>query len=186
MIEPCRPSRSRSIVVDIAGRHRHVGPHRVDRGVIVGVEDEVGDGEVRRQMAAIARADDDGGDALAAEHPAAGDCGDVGAVPVGDLAQRPEQGLEHVPAADFLDDQLVFGERPVFQRHLGSGDAQPFVAQKPAGDGAVAQELECHGRRVAATIWRSGRDGRAGNIAPAWRPAARRPRTCPRHEPYRN
>ena len=82
-------------------------------------------------MRAVARADDHRRDRRPVEHGAARDRGDVDAVAVGDRAQRREQLLEQRPAAEIVDDQLVFGERAVLEGRLRLGRAEPAVGEKP-------------------------------------------------------
>ena len=63
-------------------------------------------------------------------------------VAVGDPAERPQQCLEQRPAAEIVDDQLVFGERAVLEGRLRLRRAEPAVAEEPAGDRAVAEKLD--------------------------------------------
>ena len=78
-------------------------------------------------------------DARPREHGRARHGRDVDAVPIGYPAQGLEQGLEQVPAAEIVDDELVFDERAVLERLGWLGGAQPFVAKETAGHRAVAQ-----------------------------------------------
>ena len=61
---------------------------------------------------------------------------------IGDPAERPEQLLEQVPAAEIVDDQLVLGERPVLEGRPRLRRAEPAVGEEPAGDRAVAEEVD--------------------------------------------
>ena len=61
---------------------------------------------------------------------------------VGDDPQRAEQMLEQVPAAEIIDDQLVFGERAVLEGRLWFGLPQPAVGDETAGHRAIAKEMD--------------------------------------------
>ncbi len=116
--------------------------HGGDPRPVFGVERDVHDPGIGKGVRLVAGADDDGRDLRLVEHPGAGDGGDVDAVAVGDRLQRPEQCLEQIPAAEIVDDQLVFDQRAVFERRGGLGRAEPSVAEEAAGHRAVAEEAD--------------------------------------------
>src|SRR6185503_15182463 len=76
------------------------------------------------------------------EHGTAGNRGKVGAMAIGDPAQYSQQLLEKRPAAEVVDDQLVFSQRAILERIMGLGDAKPAIREEATGDRAVTQELD--------------------------------------------
>src|SRR5204862_5675897 len=59
-----------------------------------------------------------------------------------DRRERLEQALERAPAADLFEDQAVLDERAIRERRHGIRHAKPAPVDKPAGDGAVAEERD--------------------------------------------
>ncbi len=117
--------------VDIALRPLALSQHRVDIAPVVCRQPDRRDTRIRRDMLAIARADDDRRDALSIEHSAAGDRSYIGAVAIGDATKCRQKCLEQVPAAEIIDDELVFRQRPVLERVLRFQLAEPRIRQKP-------------------------------------------------------
>ena len=79
------------------------------------------------------------------ENRAAGDGRHIEPMPVGDPPQRSEQLLKQRPAAEFVDDELVFRQRPIGERAERLLRAEPSVGQESAGDRSVAQEADAMG-----------------------------------------
>ena len=135
--------------------------------------------EVGGEVRAVARADDDRRDLRPVEHRAARDRGDVGAVAVGDPAQRAQQLLEQLPAAEIVDDQLVFGERAVLEGGCGSGSPSQRRSRKPPATDAVAEQVDAvPAAELDEAILRPGVEQRILHLHAAR--AARRPRPAPR------
>ena len=57
-----------------------------------------------------------------------------------DAAQRQQQLLEQVPAAEIVDDQFVLDQRPVGQFAAGLAPSGPALRKKTAGDRAIADD----------------------------------------------
>ncbi len=74
------------------------------------------------------------------ENEPAGHGGDIDPVPVRDGPAGPQQILEQRPAAEIVDDELVFGERAVLEFARRLRLPQPAVAQKAARHRAVAEQ----------------------------------------------
>ena len=94
--------------------------------------------EVVAAMLALAepRADDHRADCFLLEHPARGDVGDRDAVLDRDGLRRREDTLQHVPAADRVDEALVLRLAPVGNvRRRGPTD--PSIVEDAAGEHAV-------------------------------------------------
>src|SRR5215217_1055809 len=49
--------------------------------------------------------------------------------------------LEEVPAADIIDDKLVFRQRAIFERETRLGTAEPIIAQKSTGNRTITQNM---------------------------------------------
>src|SRR5207253_4000697 len=87
-------------------------------------------------------ADDATGHARPPERPSDRDLADADAVAVAHRLQRPEQPLEQIPAAELLDDELVFGERSVLERPFGLRLAEPGLGEEAAEQMAIGQKLD--------------------------------------------
>ena len=113
----------------------------VDARAVLLVEGEGEQAQIVGPVLALAqpRADDDGGDRRLLQDPAARDVGDRDAVAVRHLGERSQDGLQHGPAADRVDEALVLHLAPVADRG-GLGLADPAVAEEAAGQRAVGQE----------------------------------------------
>ena len=82
------------------------------------------------EMSAMPNTDDNCGDLWPVKDISHRNVGDTYIVPIRDGAKRAEQFLEEIPAADVVDDQLVFRQRPIFERLAGFRQSQPAVAQE--------------------------------------------------------
>ena len=79
------------------------------------IEPKIGDFAIRAQMCGVGRADDDGRHMIRVQYRPRRDRRDVAAVPHGDSAERRQQALEQVPAAEIIDDQFVLDQRAIGQ-----------------------------------------------------------------------
>ena len=77
---------------------------------VVGIQCDVHDPGIGQRMSLVAGTDYDGRHLALFKNPGTGDGGDVDAVVVADCLQRLKQLLEQVPAAEIVDDQLVFDQ----------------------------------------------------------------------------
>ena len=142
MIEPWRPCAVALQRVDVARGATALRDDRCDPRPVLGVKCDVHDPGIGKGVRLIAGADDDGRDLRLLEHPGAGDGGDIDPMAIADCLQGLKQLLEKIPATKVVDDQLVFDQRPVFERHFRLRDAEPSVAEKAAGHRAVAEEAD--------------------------------------------
>src|SRR5918994_1584622 len=113
--------------IDIAGERLCRSQHSVNARHVTGRQRDVGYRKVGGEMGAVARPDDYASYSRAPQHGSTRHRRHVGLVAIGDVPQSLEQRLEQVPAAEVVDDELVFDERAVFQRLLGLGNAKPTV-----------------------------------------------------------
>ena len=106
------------------GIRRVAAERLVDERLVVVVEGEGEEGRVVGPVLALAepRADDDRRDGGLLEHPAGRDVGDGDAVLARDRREGPEKTLQDGPAADRVDEALVFRLAPVL-------DAKPAPAR---------------------------------------------------------
>ena len=75
------------------------------------------------------------------EHPARGDIGQRNGMLAGNAVERGEERLQRRPAADGIDEALVFHLAPVGDVAI-TGFGRPQIArrQEPAGQGAIGQQ----------------------------------------------
>src|SRR5271170_6129037 len=126
--------------INVAERASPPRDYRFDFGLVIGDEIERGYRRVVADMRTVAGADDHGGGARLVENPSAGDRRDIRPVAIRDAPQRPQQLLKQTPAAEIVDDQLVFDERAVFERRRRLQGAEPTIAEEAAGHRAVAEQ----------------------------------------------
>ena len=129
------------LVAAVAGNAGGLREGGVDARTILLVEGEGEQAQIVGPVLALAepRADDHGGDRRLLQDPAGRDVGDRDAVAAGHLGQRGQDGLQHGPAADRVDEALVLHLAPVADRG-GLGLADPAVAEEAAGQRAVGEE----------------------------------------------
>ena len=66
---------------------------------------------------------------------------------LGDLGNGAQDFLEDAPAADRIDEALVFHRAPLVERVRGGfGPAQPFLGQQAAGQRAIGEQLDALSR----------------------------------------
>ena len=93
--------------------------------MVGGGEAQFPDGQRVSQVAGVARADDDRGDAGLIEHPARGDGGERDGVGLGDAVENRQQGLKGIPPAAFIDDQAIFDQAAIGEAFGGIGLPKP-------------------------------------------------------------
>src|SRR5262245_38081518 len=113
----------------------------MDKARFMGTEPQIGDCHIGPEMTLVAGADNDTSDLRPLQHGAARNGCDIAAMSIGDPPQDLKQMLEQVPAAEIIDDELVFGERPVLEGRLGLRAAEPAVAQETARHRPVAENM---------------------------------------------
>ena len=114
------------------------------------------------------RADDHRTDRGLLEHPARCHVGNRHGMLRRDRSQRPEQSLEDLPAADRVDEALVFHGAPIGDLAFGRlGLVEPLLAEETAGKRAIGEKLD----PLAATEGRScprPPGDRAARSRPGW------------------
>ena len=84
--------------VDVAIKSRAPGQKAARFQPVDSRRADIADRQIGGQVGAIARPDDTRANGIARQHGRAGDRCDIGGVAIGDLAQRPQQGLEQMPS----------------------------------------------------------------------------------------
>ena len=82
-------------------------------------------------------------------------------------AQRAQQRLEQVPAAEIVDDQLVFGERAVLERRRSAPARRASDRRGSRRRPCRSRAARHRARRGESTMARAPAGCRAANIAPA-------------------
>src|SRR4051812_10748821 len=96
-------------------------------------------------MRRVGCTNNDGGDSFALQHGSRGYSSNIAGVLVSDFAQGAQQLLEKIPAAEIINDQLVFDQRTVGDPVSRLGPVQPTVRQEPAGDSSITQQSDTPG-----------------------------------------
>ena len=112
----------------------------IDQAAVLFIERKAEDPQIVGTVLALAQAgaDDDGSDRLLLQHPARCDIGNRDAVLAGNRRERSENTLQHVPAADPIDEAHVFHRAPVADIGRSRlGPAMPSIGKKPARQCAI-------------------------------------------------
>src|SRR3569833_123473 len=117
----------------------------VNRGQVGEIELYCTNTGVGVQMRCVGCTNNDRRDPGALQHNAGCHGGDVAGVLIGDAAQDSQQLLEQVPAAEIINDQLVFDQRPVGELLAGLGLAQPAVREKAPRNCSITQQSDASG-----------------------------------------